>query len=549
MNASKGALLPSNDDVLPAAMTSAGAYLASNDVLPAALMSSEASNAAETLQADYPVGLSMIEMLLNYEPDFLGVRELGNLSISSKTLFKLINPRWGVLWEQYAEAGAEFKEEKHRWKGYPTHIWTDEKGLLPCFTSPDMKVLERCGYKHAVGCLRSKVCCKCGEIAASANPFTLDRLCNICAEEDENSWLIHKPMAKYAFLLGEVDLRALASASVQYRTINGIARSDAITVVFLLTDVVKASFAKHGGVVGLEAAFEKKKAVAMQRYQKSQSTDKPQQNKLKITTMLTRPADNLKRLKAWFSTLPVGVLYTAKSAEGRGNDACMQMVCPAKCFDCGVNGSEVDVGIHGRLHHGILPPWGYIVPASTSPPNQGISLSVLLELRQVLAGAQKVRGHRVEVTDETDSEWRSCDLTFDENGCRVSVDMTEMDWSSYSVDLGNFCIYAQLASNKMPMELLNIGFGEHAGDNNIAEEKCFDDLIKALGLKETKPSQLLAALLMEAVPIDFFLRKMEDLEEYGFGFSDIVRDACVLLKAAKRTGMDSQMLFVMHVCC
>jgi hypothetical protein len=230
------ALLPSND-VLPAAMMSVGAILPSNDVLPAALMSSEAfndvlpaslvgsesSNDAETLQADYPVGLCMIEMLLNHEPDFLDVRELGNLSISSKALFKLINPRWEVLWEQYVEAGAEFKQEtthrRYRWKGYPTHLWTHyQEGLLPCFASPDMKVLKRCGYKHAVGCLRSKVCCKCGEIVASANPFTLDRLCYICAEEDENSWLIHTSKAKDGFLLGKLDLQALASAVVPFRT-------------------------------------------------------------------------------------------------------------------------------------------------------------------------------------------------------------------------------------------------------------------------------------------------------------------------------------------
>jgi hypothetical protein len=95
--------------------------------------------------------------------------------------------------------------------------------------------------------------------------------------------------------------------------------------------------------------------------------------------------------------------------------------------------------------------------------------------------------------------------------------------------LGNFCIYAQLASRKMPMELLNMGYGARMGDTNIADEKCFDDLIKALGLKETKPSQLLAALLIEAVPIAIFLEKTESLEESGYEFSGILRDALVLL--------------------
>jgi hypothetical protein len=70
--------------------------------------------------------------------------------------------------------------------------------------------------------------------------------------------------------------------------------------------------------------------------------------------------------------------------------------------------------------------------------------------------------------------------------------------------LGIFCIYAQLASKETPMELLDIGNGEHADGNNIAEEKRVNDLIQALGLNETKPRQLLAALLLG---LTFFFEK------------------------------------------
>ena len=162
--------------------------------------------------------------------------------------------------------------------------WNGEAGLLPFFLEPDERTLEKVGYKHAVGCLLSRHCFTCGKIVATANPFTMTRVCEQCCEKNQDSYAISKSKAKEAFLLGERDLKNLISVSHEVPLIIQRGDNTGTSVMYLMNDVMEPSFAKFGGAQGLVREFETRTEKALLKYNTSQRTAKPQKKRPKVNT-------------------------------------------------------------------------------------------------------------------------------------------------------------------------------------------------------------------------------------------------------------------------
>jgi len=306
-------------------------------------------------------GIAVLEALLRHEPDLLDISSLGALSSCNKLLMSLTEPQWKVIWERFVEIGAEFKHDLGGMDGFRLISWIGETGLLGCFTDPNAVEACRFGYKHAVGCLKSKVCFKCGDMTSQAHPFTLTRLCKRCADNDQESWLIPKSKAKAALLLGEADLKALRSVTIPYKTLTG---NDATSVLFLLNDAVEHCFSKYGGADGLEAAFEEKKRAALAKYEKSQSTQKPQKKKPKVMKMLNRPTEDLEDLKGSITTVPIGSIFQHWDYDAK--EKSVGMTHAARCPFCPVGGCPHDLALHARLEHQLICLVSFIISIITN---------------------------------------------------------------------------------------------------------------------------------------------------------------------------------------
>lgn len=290
-------------------------------------------------------GLDAIHALLNHDHTLLNIRELGKLSISSREMASIFDQAgvWKQIFESTALAGREMTHVPSN--THARRTWNGEPGLLECFSTPDEGVIGRVGYKKAAGCLRSKVCHVCYKMAADANPLTMARVCKPCAAGDEGSFIISKYKAKEAFLLGEKDVKELPSASFASHT--PVSGKECTSVVLLVSDVKVAAFAKYDNANGLAAEFAKRTNAAVQRYTKSQSTDKPQKKRPKIEKMSWRPADDVSQIAAWTGpSLPIG---TAFFNEYSGDDKVVKMAHSAKCNICDSMGLVNDLVMHERL--------------------------------------------------------------------------------------------------------------------------------------------------------------------------------------------------------
>jgi hypothetical protein len=319
-----------------------------------------------------PVGPSpspaeALRVLLSHDnAAFLTLRELGRLSVCSKGISSLFGVEEAAVWkkvfERCVEAGKNFYEQRFgfRFSDRTCRPWNGQSSLLECFAAPAPRVLAKVGYKRATGCLMGKSCTGCGLMESHANPLTLLRMCNSCSDADESSWLLLKSKAKEAFLLGDKDLEGLPAASLP--TTNGR------KVVLFLSDVKETAFSKHGGAGGLAVKFEARKSKALERYNKSQNTSKPQKKRSKIGKLSSQPADNLRGLRYALGTLPVGMIYTNDFHGRRDLSSILKMTYAAKCQVCDRTGLPSDIELHERLEHGIDPLSHTASPGPSSRP-------------------------------------------------------------------------------------------------------------------------------------------------------------------------------------
>jgi hypothetical protein len=338
-------------------------------------------------------------------------------------------------------------------------------------------------------------------MSGGANPVTMTRMCKACSEVQEPSWVITKSKAKEAFLLTDKDCKSFLSASYPF---GFFGNSNERTFIFLLSDVVTMSFAKWGGPDGLESEITKRKAAAAIRYAKRQSSSKPQKKRPKIESLSSRPGDDLLSLRSFLgSTLPIPVsflkpfLYCPTLELGLR----LKMTHCAQCSLCDVLGTTNDIIMHERLEHGVIdlelergeervptPTEGSkIIPEAMQPAE---------ELVQLLEQAE-VKYDESRLEDEHSYGHRMCCL-FTLGDCKVSVDRSE--GGCEGVGGGHLVICCQIGPKMLPVELASIGFAEYGDETTEADIFFFDKLKEALKLRETTPSQLLAALLWRGIP-------------------------------------------------
>ncbi|CAB9500492.1 expressed unknown protein [Seminavis robusta] len=285
-------------------------------------------------------------VVLQHDRNLLSLKDLGNLSIGNKTLAKLVEDCavWKTLFEEISAAPML--------EGTSSGIaWHGEEGLLPCFTNPDPRILQRVGYKHALGLLVSKTCQNCGILAGSAGPISLKRLCKICSKQDSSSWICVKTKAKDMFLLNDKDLAALPSATVT----PGMGPDGKMSTLFSYEDVKQKSFQKWGGESGLEAEMNRRIAAANRRYKQRQNTTKPMKKKPKVIHQSTRPADNPDLVVSHsVSSLPIGCMIRKSKVKRTNDDDGWQPLRFHACRKCNACGRHNEIWDHSLIEHDLV---------------------------------------------------------------------------------------------------------------------------------------------------------------------------------------------------
>lgn len=377
-------------------------------------------------------------------------------------------------------------------------------GILDCFAKPDPQIIAKVGWKRAAGCLLSKSCFHCGKMAAMANPLTMMRICGTCAQSDEHDCLISTSKAKESFLLSEKDCAALPFAKTPLATL------------LLISDVMKTSYAKYGGANGLAAEFAKRKTAAVSRFEKSQSTNKPQKKHPKIEALSDRPEDNLASLRFFTGTkgLPILTAYMKKNYWPSDEAAQLKMSHPIKCAYCDTQGLVNDIIMHELVEHKItvlLDCDNQLAPCApfegTSPEIPSI-IQPADELFQLLGGAQvehKSSFSRHPYEDAGNHK----DLThFTFGECKIAA-LYESNFIETCSDY-NMVIQCELGKNAVPIELVEVRWGEMEEPPKEADAAIFENLMMTLGLEETKPKKLLAALISRAMSRKAFLMAFRD---------------------------------------
>ena len=245
--------------------------------------------------------------------NLLSMKELGRISITSKSILAASQETFQLLYRQAVQAGASpsgYSVEATRfvWRDETLlHTWSGEGCLLSCFSNPDPAIVVRYGYKRMAGCLRSKLCMKCGSLAATANPLTFQRICDDCSEDDVEGYLILKSRVKSAFLLGEKDLRGIMSVTVPVC----IGGRECESTIYLLNDIRLAAYDKWGGADGLASKFDRKNGitVAHARFTRgSEEQRKRQKVEMKAerdaAASSLRPFEDDESLRSWIKQIP-----------------------------------------------------------------------------------------------------------------------------------------------------------------------------------------------------------------------------------------------------
>jgi hypothetical protein len=214
---------------------------------------------------------------------------------------------------------------------------------LSCFADPNDDVIEAVGWKKAAACLLSKKCVGCDELSALANPIAMERRCAECSKADPSAYLINKTNARLYFCLSDSDLRPLRKATYENKTMS---KKNCTSTLYLLSDVQAVAFKKYGNADGLAAEIGKRRTTALERYERSQSTSKPQKKRPKIERMPDRLAEaaNVQRLILSGGGLPIGTCADLQSCTMYQSVHCRHEHCRAM-------GSVEDIRLHEKLVH------------------------------------------------------------------------------------------------------------------------------------------------------------------------------------------------------
>ena len=307
-----------------------------------------------TTTADSPALLGAMDILLRHNqhsvnsdmPSILSLCDIGRLACCSKAVSEVVGdaPLWRQLFDRAAKSGRSRTYEAPKClQGYAKSTVCGEKQLLSCFADPSDAVMDAVGWKKAAACLLSKKCVGCDELCALANPITMQRRCAECSKADPSAYLINKTNARIYFCLSDSDLRPLRKATYENKTPN---KKNCVSTLYLFSDVQAIAFKKYGNADGLAAEIGKRRTTALERYERSQSTSKPQKKRPKIERMPDRPGEgeSLQKLILSGGGLPIGTCTDPQSC------ILYQSVC-CRHDQCSAMGSVEDIRLHEKLVH------------------------------------------------------------------------------------------------------------------------------------------------------------------------------------------------------
>lgn len=238
------------------------------------------------VNGDGKVGERLLESLLELNSDLVGDKDLGTLSICSQSTLAATEPVWKLRWQRLVAAGFELVEPPP--DNPPKHVCEHRAMMNNLSDEEHVKTRCREGYKRAVGSLSTITCLECGRMTTTVHPHILIRLCPVCASNDMTYWMIESDKAKKAFLLDEEDVSSLRKSSVPY-----ILDFEGQFKDLSLNEVVYTSFIKHGGIDGLEGAFEAAKAQALVEFEERLAEDETYHYKPHVLKLLSRPTEHL----------------------------------------------------------------------------------------------------------------------------------------------------------------------------------------------------------------------------------------------------------------
>ena len=309
-----------------------------------------------TTAADSPALLGALDILLRHDQhinssskdksSILSLCDIGRLACCSKAVSEVAGeaPLWRQLFDRAAKSGRSRTYEAPTCvQSYAISTVCGEDRLLSCFADPSAAIMEAVGWKKAAACLLSKKCVGCDELCALANPITMQRRCAECSKVNHSAYLINKTNARIYFCLSDSDLRPLRRATYENKTPN---KKNCVSTLYLFLDVQAIAFKKYGNADGLAAEIGKRRTTALERYERSQSTSKPQKKRPKIERMPDRPGEgeHMQKLILSGGGLPIGTCADLQSC------ILYQSVC-CRHDQCSAMGSVEDIRLHEKLVH------------------------------------------------------------------------------------------------------------------------------------------------------------------------------------------------------
>ena len=105
---------------------------------------------------------------------------------------------------------------------------------------------------------------------------------------------------------------------------------------------MEASYKKYIEADGLAAEIARRRTAALERYEQSQSTSKPQKKRPRIERLSDRPGDDARRIIFAEGGLPIGTCVDLERCTMHPS------VC---CRYCRAMGSVEDIVLHEKLAH------------------------------------------------------------------------------------------------------------------------------------------------------------------------------------------------------
>jgi hypothetical protein len=392
-----------------------------------------------------------------------------------------------------------------RYESYPGITWTSwmgETGMLPCFSYDviSKSLYPPASYLKALKMLLSMNCDSCGVMTAEASPLTLTRLCKKCSTRCDEAICTTASGAKELCLLTDKDL--IGIHCYESSTDDTAGMPFCPKAFYSAQGVANKCLSKYGGLVAFKEEVEKRRLKARQKYDDSQTSDKPQKKRSKIlhTSFFNGDIKNFTRL---FGNTMVCGMVTWNANKG----LMMFYRCPeyflvnAPCmFQDGISGDFIGTKF------AILMQSTNTVRKISPTEDMAVAVSSNIQLVDLLATAIDIvfcenhpRGPMNRATIHTGRFSLKSANCGGEDCVKVMVvnDTRYIDDGQFEVDEGVgglFCLVAQVNGSR-PVIFCAQGYGgyDDLGDASMGQ---MQSVLNKLGLSSCNPKEFAAAVIL-----------------------------------------------------